>query len=182
MISYTCTSHKRPIWYIMQETTEWAWEEKLQKPEVEWKHVIFCVFVSSFWSIRNWNRFQWVYHVLPMHGLVSFVVIHHSLVVYDVVNGQYQNGKNTKQNQMKNTYLFYIVFQVLKVLLIKIFKIQQPYLLFLFVFISFYISRYHFLQNFRTSFKNIWKKYFHHEFFYLTDSLRLPTPLKAKIH
>ena len=39
---------------------------------------------------------------------------------------------------------FYIVFQVLKVLLIKLCKIQPPNLLFLVVFISFYISRYHF--------------------------------------
>ena len=43
-----------------------------------------------------------------------------------VLNGQYQNGQNTKQNKMKNTCHFYIVFQVLKVLLIKICKIQPP--------------------------------------------------------
>ena len=60
------------------------------------------------------------------------------------------------------TKIFYIVFQVLKVLLIKICKIQSLDLLFLVVFISFYISRYHFSQVFRTSFnitylkKNIW--------------------------
>ena len=47
------------------------------------------------------------------------------------------------------TKLFYIVFQVLKVLLIKICKIQSLDLLFLVVFISFYISRYHFSQVFR---------------------------------
>ena len=113
-----------------------------------------------------------------MHGLVSFVVIHHSLVICEVVNGQYhQNGKNTKQNQMKNTYVFYIVFKVLKLLLIKICKIQPPYLLFLFVFIGFYISiRYHFSKNFRTSFKNIWKKnIFITTFPLLTDSLRPPS-------
>ena len=140
---------------------------------MEWKHVIFCVFVFSFWSIRNWNRYQWVYHVLPMHGLVSFVVIHHSLVICEVVNGHYQNGKNTKQNQMKNTYLFYIVFKVLKVLLIKICKIQPPYLSFLFVFISSYISRYHFSQ---TSFKNIWKKIFSSRIFLLNGFAQTPPP------
>ena len=53
------------------------------------------------------------------------------------------------------TKIFYIVFQVLKVLLIKICKIQSLDLLFLVVFISFYISRYHFSQVFRTSFKII---------------------------
>ena len=43
---------------------------------------------------------------------------------------------------------FYIVCQVLKVLLIKICKMQPADLLFLFVFISFYISRYSFFTNF----------------------------------
>ena len=41
-----------------------------------------------------------------------------------VLNGKYQDRKNTNQNQMKNTCYFYIGFQVLKVLLIKICKIQ----------------------------------------------------------
>ena len=59
---------------------------------------------------------------------------------------------------MERTYLFYIVFQVFKVFLIKICKMQPPDILVLFVFISFYISRYHFSQIWRTSFDNIWKK------------------------
>ena len=53
------------------------------------------------------------------------------------------------------TKIFYIVFQVLKVLLIKICKIQSLDLLFLVVFISFYISRYHFSKVFRSSFQII---------------------------
>ena len=59
------------------------------------------------------------------------------------------------------TNIFHNVFQVLKVVLIKICKIQSQDLFFLFhvVFISFYISRYHFSQVFRTSF-NIILKYF----------------------
>ena len=48
-----------------------------------------------------------------------------------VVNEQHQDGRNTKQNQMENRFPFYIVFQVLKVLLIKICKIQPLDLLFL---------------------------------------------------
>ena len=62
--------------------------------------------------------------------------------------------------------IFYILFQVLKVLLIKICKIQSLDLLFLVVFISFYISRYHFSQVFRTSFNIIWKKIFVTNFFF----------------
>ena len=71
-----------------------------------------------------------------------------------VLNGQYQDGENTKQNQKKNTYPFYTVFQALKVLLIKICKLKPLDLLYLVVFISFYISRYHFSQIFKTSFSN----------------------------
>ena len=41
---------------------------------------------------------------------------------------------------MKNTYPFYIIFEIWKVLLIKVCKIEPPDLLFIAVFISFYIS------------------------------------------
>ena len=64
-----------------------------------------------------------------------------------------RDGQNTNQNQMKNTFPFYTVFQVLKVLLGKICNIQLPD--HFIVFISFYISRYHFSQIFRTSFNII---------------------------
>ena len=75
------------------------------------------------------------------------------------------------------------MFQVLKVLIIRICKIKPLYLLFLDAFISFYISRYHFSQIFRTSFNINSKKDFRHKFSFLTDSLNrplsLPTPLKV---
>ena len=65
----------------------------------------------------------------------------------------------------KNTSPFHIIFQILKVFLIKTErKIQPPDLLFIAVLISFYISRYHFSQIFRTSFNIIWKTDFRHEF------------------
>ena len=70
------------------------------------------------------------------------------------------------------------VFQVLKVRLIKMCNIEPPDLLFLVPFISFYISRYHFSQIFRTSFRNVLKKDFCHKFSFLTDSLN---PITAKI-
>ena len=82
------------------------------------------------------------------------------------------------------SYLFYIVFQILKVILKKVFKVRPPDLLFLFVFISFFISRYHFSQIFRTSFKNIWKKIFLSNIFFLFNGFAktpCPTPLTAKI-
>ena len=82
---------------------------------------------------------------------------------------------------MKNTYPFHIVFQVLKVRLINICTIELPDLLFLVLFISFYIVRYYFSQIFRTSFNIISTKGFCYEFSFLTDSLKHPPPLTAKI-
>ena len=68
--------------------------------------------------------------------------------------------------------LLRLVFQILKVFLIKICKIEPPNLLSLVAFISFYISRYHFSQILRTSFCIIRKKDFRHKFSFLTDSLK----------
>ena len=84
----------------------------------------------------------------------------------------YQNGYNTNQNKMKNTCPFCIVFQVLKVCLIKMCKIEPPDLPFLVSLISFCISRYHFSQIFRTSVIIICKKDFCHKLSILTDSLK----------
>ena len=67
---------------------------------------------------------------------------------------------------MKNTCLFYILFQVLNIHLAKTCKIEPPDLLFLIAFISFYISRYHFSQIFRTSFNIIIKKIFFTNFLF----------------
>ena len=63
--------------------------------------------------------------------------------------------------------------QVLKVRLIKICKIQPPDLLFLFLFISIYVSSYHFSKTFRTSFNNIRKK---HELFFFNGFAQIPPP------
>ena len=78
---------------------------------------------------------------------------------------------------MKNTYLFYIVFQVLKVLLIKICKVQPPCLLFLFVFILTSAGTHKFLELHS---KISEKKMFSSRIFFLTDLLRPPHPLKCQ--
>ena len=75
----------------------------------------------------------------------------------------------------KKHVLFYIVFQVLKVLIINICKIQLPDLLFPVVFINFYISRDDFSQIFRTPFSIIWKKDFRHQFFFF-NGFPQPSP------
>ena len=80
--------------------------------------------------------------------------------------------QNTNQNQMKNKCLFFIVFQVLKVLLMKICKMQPIDLLFLVVFISFYISRiafHKFLELYSTFISQ--KKVLITNFPFLADSL-----------
>ena len=72
--------------------------------------------------------------------------------------------------------LFALYFQVLQVIKNKNknCKIELPYLLFIVISIRFYISRYHFSQFFRTSLNITWKKYFRHDFSFLTDSLTSP--------
>ena len=50
-----------------------------------------------------------------------------------VLKRQNQDGCNINQNQLKNTHLFHIVFEVLKVLLIKICQMQPLDILFLVV-------------------------------------------------
>ena len=80
----------------------------------------------------------------------------------------------------KIKWKIYALFQVLKLLLIKICKIQLLDLLFLVVFISFYISRYHFSQILRTSFNNIWKKDFCHEFSFFIKFTQTPQPLNGQ--
>ena len=50
-----------------------------------------------------------------------------------VLNGQNQDGQNTKQNQMKNTHPLYLAFEVLKVHLIISCETQPLDLLFLVV-------------------------------------------------
>ena len=84
---------------------------------------------------------------------------------------------------MKNTCPFHIVFQVLKVLRIKICNVrysQPPDLLFLVD--SFYISRYNFSQIFIELHSTLpEKRNLITDFSFLTDSLKLPPPLTAKI-
>ena len=60
--------------------------------------------------------------------------------------------------------------------LIKICKTQSLDLLFLTVFISFYISRHHFSQVFRTSFNIIWKKDFRHKFSFFNGFTQTSLP------
>ena len=81
---------------------------------------------------------------------------------------------------MKNTCPFYIIFQVLKVLLKKICKKSHQifYLLFLLTFTSADIIFHKFLGLHSTLSE---KKDFRHELSSLMDSLKLPTPLTAKI-
>ena len=98
------------------------------------------------------------------------------------VLGQHHNEQNTNQNQKKNTCRFCTVFQVLELLLIKIYKIQLLDILFIVAFPSFYISRYHFSQIFKISFSSIiCEKDFHHKFSFFNRLSNPLTPLMTKI-
>ena len=72
---------------------------------------------------------------------------------------------------------FYIVFQVLKVILVNTWKIQQKPWSFITGVIrcSLYISRYHLSKIFRTSFNIIWKTDFQHKFS-IFNILTRPSP------
>ena len=83
---------------------------------------------------------------------------------------------------MKNTCPFNIVFQVLKLLFIKICNIQPLDLLYLVVFIIFYISGYNSLQIFRTSFNIIWRKDFRHNLFSFNGYTQDPPSPPKKNH
>ena len=87
------------------------------------------------------------------------------------------------QNHEKYVHLLYCsyIFQVLNIHLLKTCKIEPPDILLFVVFISFYVSRYHFSQFFRTSLNVISKKDFRHNFSFLMDSFsNLPTPLNGQ--
>ena len=92
------------------------------------------------------------------------------------LNGQYQDEWNTKQNRMKNTPPFYIVFQVLQVILINICRISHQIFYFLLFYVSFDISRHYFLQIIRTSYIIIWKKDFCHKLSFFNWFAQTPAP------
>ena len=96
-----------------------------------------------------------------------------------VLNGQYQDGQNANQNQMGNRCPFYIIFQVLKVLHIKICRIKPPDLLFL-VFLGFTSADIIFHKFLELHLTLSEKKIFVTNFPFLTDLFKPPT-LIAKI-
>ena len=95
-----------------------------------------------------------------------------------VLNGQYQDGQITNQNQKKNTCHFYNVFQVLEVLFIKICKIQPLDLLFIVVFNSFCISKQISFSQLHSGLSA--KKIFCHEFSLFNRFMQTPTPLNSQ--
>ena len=83
------------------------------------------------------------------------------------------DGTPNKAKLNEKYTLVFILFQVLKILLIK--KIQLPVFLFLFVFYQLLHQQISFLQNFSTSFNTIWNNIFvTNFFFFLTDSSQSP--------
>ena len=102
----------------------------------------------------------------------------HPIPYPSVLNGQYQDGQYTKQNQMKNTCPFYILFQVLKVLLKTepekfVRQSHQVFylLLFLLAFTSADIIFHKCLELFSIKKK---KKIFFTNFPFLMDSIKSP--------
>ena len=83
---------------------------------------------------------------------------------------EYQAKSNEKYTP------FLIVFKVLQVTLTNICKISHQIFYFLLFYVSFYISRHHFLQIIRTSCIIIWKKDFCHKLSFFNWFAQTPAP------
>ena len=91
-----------------------------------------------------------------------------------VLNGQNEDGRNIIQNQMKNAHPLYIVFEVLKVHLIKICEMQPLNLLFL-VMLDF-ISADIVFTSFQSFIQHYLKKDFCHNFSFFNGFTQPPLP------
>ena len=108
--------------------------------------------VWKFYVEKGWLAYVRTHQQMTFITFNRFCQLSKTLPPPPVINGNNQAG-------WENTYPFYILFHVLKIL-IQIYKLQNPGLFFFVLRISFYISWYHFSQFFRTSFNIIRKNYF----------------------
>ena len=140
----------------------WAWESSF--------NYFNCSSSTFKVELRLWwkkNLFSWSVNLKDCRQ-ITFVTLNEFCPLNkqtkknqpSVLNRQDQDGYNTNQ-------FFYIVFQVLKGTSYK--NLKDTVTRSLVVFISFYISRYHFSQVFRTSFNIIWKKDFQHKFSFFNE-------------
>ena len=132
-------------------------------------NLVLYNFNCSSWTFKVKRQLWWCKNLFSSSWQITFVTVN-GFCPLSNPSPMFLTDNNKMDRIL--TKRFYIVSQALKVLLIKICKIQSLDLLFLFVFISFYISWYHFSQVFRTSFKIISEKnIFVTNFPFLTDSL-----------
>ena len=109
---------------------------------------------------------------IALNGFCPLTKTPHPLVL----NGQYQDEWNINQNWMKNTLPFYIVFQVLKVLLCRIsHQIFYFFIAFTSADISFFTNFLNFIQHYIYE-----KKIFVTNFPFLMDSLISATPIRPQ--
>ena len=103
-------------------------------------------------------------------------------IIFVTLNGSNWKECQPRLNEKKTSLLYMLYFNFEKVLLWKVIRCSYQFFYFLF-YISFDISRYHFLKLFRTWFNIIWKKIFVANLPFLMNSPNStpPTPLMAKI-
>ena len=118
-------------------------------------NLVLYNFNCSSWTFKVKRQLWWCKNLFSSSWQITFVTVN-GFCPLSNPSPMFLTDNNKMDRIL--TKRFYIVSQALKVLLIKICKIQSLDLLFLFVFISFYISWYHFSQVFRTSFKIIYLK------------------------
>ena len=126
----------------------------------------FVVF-REFWPLRDCQQ-------LTSIMLNKFCLL--SQTPYPVLNRQYQNGWNIYQPKSNEKYMIFlhIVFQVLKVLLIKICKNSHQIFYFQ-LFLLAFTDKYYFSQIFRDHSTLSKKKIFVMNFPCLTESLNPPS-------
>ena len=116
------------------------------------KFLDFCLKFSFLMVPSNYHAFRDCQqrHFATLNRFCLLSKTHHPLFLMDNIKMDRIPSKTKRKMQA-----VYTVFYVLEVLLIKICKIQALDLLFIIVFISFSISKYHFSQIFKTSFSII---------------------------
>ena len=138
----------------------------LHDQKVKTKILISCQQKEPFFIIFEGLSLKQIIKKKILEGESPTLSTSHPLFLTSKIN---LDGIPTKINENCMPTL-HCISSLEKVLLWKVTRYSYQFSYFLFIYTSLYISRYHFLQLFRTSFNIIWTKIFVTNFLFLTDS------------
>ena len=164
-------------------------EEKLWKSQLYKNLLVSSIFdgfkhnCSILLDVISYYLLTWIGKFCKRSSCFSLfdLLFGHESSPPPVLNGQYEARCNTYQNQIKSIYLFDILFQVLKVLLIKNYKVQLRVLLFLVLLNQSWHHEILFFTTFENFIQHYLKKSFCQSFSFWTDSTKPPTHLAGKV-